>query len=315
MPEQRLVSVVVIFLNAEKFIAEAIGGVLAQTYRNWELLLVDDGSTDSSTTIAKAYAAEFPDKIRYLEHPAHRNLGKSASRNLGVVAARGDYVALLDSDDVFLPQKLEAQVSILDRHPEAAMVYGPSLYWYGWTGKPQDVARDRMGKLGVVPDRVYDPPELMTLFLDNARYIPCPCAWMVRKEALDPEGGSEDSFKNLYEDQVFLAKIVINHPVFVESGSWDKYRQHSDMSSKHAIDTGEYSQRQPHISQDIYYKWLSTYIAGRGTVDKRLMAALKNATFPYDHPLLWDLLLKWKTLALRTRYWKSRIHRLTTKAR
>jgi len=307
MTEQKKVSVVVIFLNAEKFIGDAIESVLAQTYGNWELLLVDDGSTDSSTSIARAYADRFPTKVRYLEHPGHRNLGKSASRNLGVVSASGDYIALLDSDDVFLPEKLARQVAILDRHPAAAMVYGATLYWHGWTAKLEDVARDRMAKLGVVPDRIYHPPELMTLFLNRAQYIPCTCAWMVRKEALDPEGGSEESFRNLYEDQVFLAKIILNYPVFVESGSWDKYRQHPDMSSNRAIATGEYSLRQPHVSQQIYYQWLSGYIAKRRISDKALQTALRRQTFIYEHPFLWSLLLKWKTLVNRARWLKSRI--------
>ena len=78
------VSVIVIFLDAGKFITESIESVLAQTYANWELILVDDGSSDQSTSIAKDYARRFPDKILYFDHPGHKNLGKSTSRNLGV---------------------------------------------------------------------------------------------------------------------------------------------------------------------------------------------------------------------------------------
>ena len=63
-----LVSVVIIFLNAERFLDEAIGSVFAQTYREWELLLVDDGSTDKSRSIAEHYAEQYPDKVRCLEH-------------------------------------------------------------------------------------------------------------------------------------------------------------------------------------------------------------------------------------------------------
>src|SRR5205809_3316024 len=80
-PVQPLVSGTIIFLNAERFIDEAIQSVLAQTYENWELLLVDDGSTDGSTAIARSYAERYPAKIRYLEHPGHKNHGMSASRN------------------------------------------------------------------------------------------------------------------------------------------------------------------------------------------------------------------------------------------
>jgi hypothetical protein len=89
---QPLVSAIIIFLNAEKFIREAIESVFAQTYDNWELLLVDDGSTDASTEIAHRYAEQYAGKVRYLEHEDHQNLGMSASRNLGINNAKGKYI-------------------------------------------------------------------------------------------------------------------------------------------------------------------------------------------------------------------------------
>ena len=146
------VSVVMIFLNAERFIREAIHSVFAQTRDDWELLLVDDGSSDGSSAIASRCAADNPGRVRYLEHAGHQNRGMSASRNLGVRNARGRYVAFLDSDDIWQPGKLELQVPILDSHREAAMVYGPTEYWYGWTGKLRDVRRNRTGVLGVPPE-------------------------------------------------------------------------------------------------------------------------------------------------------------------
>src|SRR5262245_15086805 len=135
---QPLVSVIIIFLNAERFIEEAIESVYAQTYERWELLLVDDGATDGSTTIAQRYAEHYPGKVHYLEHPGHQNCGMSASRNLGIRNATGCYIALLDADDAWLPNTLVDQVAILEAHPEAAMVYGPLHWWYSWTGDPDD---------------------------------------------------------------------------------------------------------------------------------------------------------------------------------
>src|SRR5258708_538275 len=119
-----VVSVIVTFWNAERFFDEAIQSVLAQTYTSWELLLVDDGSTDGSTTVARAYAARWGDRNRYLEHSEHENRGVCAGRNLGVRNATGRYIAILDADDVWLPAKLQEQVEILDTHPEVAMVFG-----------------------------------------------------------------------------------------------------------------------------------------------------------------------------------------------
>src|SRR5437773_4242914 len=99
MTNKPLVSVIIIFLNAEKFIEEAIESVLAQTYDHWELLLVDDGSIDSSTEIALRYAEQYPGKVNYLEHEGHQNRGMSASCNLGIRNTKGEYIAFLDVDD------------------------------------------------------------------------------------------------------------------------------------------------------------------------------------------------------------------------
>lgn len=160
---QPLVSIVTAFFNAEMFLQDAIDSVVAQNYENWELLLVDDGSKDGGTSIARRYAEQQPGKIFYMQHPNHENRGAAASRNVGVQAAKGEYVAILDADDVWLPHKLERQVAILEAEPRAAMVCGASLYWHGWTGKPEDVERDAVTDLGIEPGKLYMPPELLSL--------------------------------------------------------------------------------------------------------------------------------------------------------
>jgi glycosyltransferase involved in cell wall biosynthesis len=114
MEEQSpLVSVVMPVYNSGLFLSEVIESVLDQTYGCWELIVVDERSTDDSVEIAQQYAARFPRKIRYVTHERRTNRGVSASRNLGTRLSRGSYVACLDSDDMWLPDKLEAQLSIL----------------------------------------------------------------------------------------------------------------------------------------------------------------------------------------------------------
>lgn len=271
------VSVITIFLNAEEFIKEAIESVLSQTSNDWELLLVDDGSTDKSTLIATQYAQQFPDKIHYLEHHDHRNQGMSASRNLGLKNARGQYMAFLDADDIFLPQKLEKQSHILDTHLNAAMVYGPTFYWYGWTGQVEDIKRDRITPLGIAPNACYQPNKLMILYL-SGNYIPCMCGCMVRTKALQNVGNFEESFKDLFEDQVFFAKIVLNYPVCVDAGVWDKYRQHpNSICGQAKIIQANKVERSPIDKMSlIYYKWLEQYISNQKIRDKNLNKALKR---------------------------------------
>ena len=284
------VTVITIFLDAEAFLEEAIESVLAQTYDPWELLLVDDGSTDGSTEIAREYARLYPEKIRYLDHDNHANLGKSTSRNRGIRNAKGQYIAFLDADDVFLPQKLERQTAILDAHPEAAMVYGPSLYWHGWTGKQKDIHRDFKGKLGVPQQTLIRPPDLLTRFLKNGEIVPCICSLLVRRRILEDCGGFDETIQHLYEDQVLLAKICTRAPVFVDSGCWDKYRQHSGSSSNMAIMKGEYHPLKLNPSRLAYLTWLVAHVDTEKVFDKELLSALKKALRPYRHPALFRIL-------------------------
>ena len=139
---QPLVSAIIIFLNGEKFLEEAINSVIEQTYTNWELLLVDDGSTDGSTAIAMKYAETWKNKIKYLQHENHENQGMSTTRNLGIEHAKGEYIGFLDSDDVWLPNKLADQIAVFDDYPQCEMVYGRTQIWYSWTGNKEDQKND-----------------------------------------------------------------------------------------------------------------------------------------------------------------------------
>ena len=106
-----LVTVIMPCYNAEKLIAESIDSVVAQTYPNWELIVVDDCSSDSSSEIVKAYT-EKDKRIKYLKSEKPSG-GPSVPRNIGIENAKGEYVAFLDSDDLWLPQKLGRQLEYM----------------------------------------------------------------------------------------------------------------------------------------------------------------------------------------------------------
>ena len=106
-----MVSVVIPAYNRERYLADAVDSVLAQTFTDFELLIVDDGSRDRTVEIAKSYRDP---RIRLVRH--ERNRGVAAARNTGVAEARGAYVAFLDSDDVAYPDRLARQVAFLDAH-------------------------------------------------------------------------------------------------------------------------------------------------------------------------------------------------------
>src|ERR1700719_2128399 len=136
-----LVSVVICFLNAQRFMREAIESVFQQSFEDWELLLVDDGSSDASSEIALQCAKDYPQTVRYFQHKDHKNLGLPASRNVAIANAHGEYIAVLDADDLWLPNKLEQQLGILFEYPDAGMVFGSSLYWRSWTSKSGHIWR------------------------------------------------------------------------------------------------------------------------------------------------------------------------------
>ncbi|MGL5079599.1 MAG: glycosyltransferase family 2 protein [Waterburya sp.] len=284
MSNQPLVSAIIIFLNEEKFLQTAIKSVIAQTYSNWELLLVDDGSTDGSTAIAQQYAAQYPDKIRYLEHENHQNLGMSASRNLGMSHAQGKYISPLDGDDVWMPKKLEQQIAILETHPEAAMVFAPLLIWYSWTDKPEDIDRDHpygvaIGGSHPLGDRLVPPPQILSLFLRYEHFIPA--GVLARREVIQQVGGGEDHFRGSYEDAIVHVKVCLRHPVYVSNECWYKYRIHPDSWERKVIKSG-----QADANRLIYLEWVEQYFIQQGVEDKNVWRSLRSALFPYRHPKL-----------------------------
>lgn len=269
-----VVSAITIFLDGARFIDAAIESVLAQTFRNWELLLVDDGSTDGATEIAKRYAAEHPDRIRYLQHPGHFNRGMSASRNVGLGEARGRFVAFLDGDDVWMPAKLERQVALMEAHPEAAMICGATRLWHGWTGSPDDAANDAVRAVREGPDATYSPPRLLLDFLRNDALTPATCSVLIRRDALSLTGGFEERFTGLYEDQAFFVKAYLKWQCYVTAEAHDLYRQHPNSHSAVALKTGRFSLDAPSPALTGLLTWCARYFVRERVVNRELWTSL-----------------------------------------
>lgn len=278
-----LVSVVVNFLNPGEFIREAIESVFAQTYGAWELLLVDDGSTDVSTEIARDFEKSHPDRVRYLEHPGHVNRGASASRNLGADLAKGTYLAFLDSDDIWLPMKLERQVAILEKEPEAVMVYGPAKWWYGWTGRSKDGLRDFQQGMGLEPNTLVPTGKLLTLFLGNENVVQSMSGPMYRREAFIRIGRSEEDCRSIYDDQIVYAKLNLAAPVWASDECWYWYRQHPYQRNQ-----------EPHIGRHLairktYLSWLEGYLSRNGISDPEVWQALRREQRPFRSPFWYGI--------------------------
>lgn len=286
MHDEPLVSVITTFLNTEKYLKESIESVLNQTYTNFELILIDDGSNDNSIRIGREYTNKYTDKVHYLEHDGHQNKGISASRNLGVCNARGKYIATLDADDVWVKHKLEQQVEILEAYPEAGMVCGDTKYWHGWTGNPEDIELDRYMhdkiNLDILrPNKLIHPPTLLLLMLkDNINAVSMSNI-MLRKEVIEQVRGFEDNFTGMHEDQAFLAKIYLNSPVYLSAACWDLYRQHRESCNHIAKETGKRTS-----SELFYLNWLEKYFEENNITNPELLDALHRRKRSFKHHAL-----------------------------
>ena len=292
-----LVSVIMTFLDAERFIEEAIASVQAQSYATWELLLVNDGSRDDSPAIARQYARHQPERIHYLEHPGHDNRGMSASRNLGIQHSLGPYLAFLDADDVYLPDKLERQVAMLNANPTAGMVYGGTQYWYSWSARPEDQRRDRPRTLGLETETLYHPPELVLCFLQHTARTPGTGSVLIRRRAALWVGGFEEAFRGMFEDQVFFHKLCLQMPVYVHAACVARYRQHPDSWSQRSLRAGEWRQGdRMNRAHAAFLNWQEYYLRAQGVSDRRLWRALKRELWGYRHPRLYRWLTPFRGL-------------------
>jgi glycosyltransferase involved in cell wall biosynthesis len=297
MSEPRgLISAIIIFYNAHKFIAAAIESVLAQDFNRWELLLVDDGSSDASSDLAIEYSRRYPGRIRYCEHPGHVNKGMSASRNLGIAHARGQYVAFLDADDEWLPHKLADQLRIAEAHPDAGLICGATEYWREGDGSVDPPA---VVLIGVPGDRLWIPPALsLALYPLGSGATPCPSDLFIRRDVCERVGGFEDHFRGvlqLYEDQAFLSKVYLAAPVFVSTTVWDRYRLHADSCMATVNRSGRY-----HEVREYFLRWFELYLRERNQAFPQVLRATRRALWPYRHPHLARVLRRLRGLRLST---------------
>lgn len=185
------VSVIIPAYNRAWCLPEAIDAVLAQTYRDYELIVVDDGSTDETASILTGY----DDKIRRIRQA---NRGVSAARNLGVQKARGELIAFLDSDDLWKPEKLARQVAFFDRHPDA-MICQTEEIWI------------RRG-VRVNPKQRHRKPSGWIFEPSLALCLVSPSAVMMRRELLEKTGGFDETLPAC-EDYDLWLRVSLRHPI------------------------------------------------------------------------------------------------------
>lgn len=189
------VSVVIPTRNRGAYILQALESVFAQTYPDYEIIVVDDGSEDETAEILQPLAKA--GKLRYITQPAS---GVSAARNRGVAEAAGRYIAFLDSDDLFMPSKLEKQVALFERHPQLGFVHC-------WFSKFDDAGRD----LGLRDTSRFDGQIYPAMLQEWDVLMAMPCMLM-RKDALQAAGGFDTAMR-WGEDLDLWRRMAMRHPV------------------------------------------------------------------------------------------------------
>jgi glycosyltransferase involved in cell wall biosynthesis len=193
------VSVVVPTYNYAHFLPVALDSVLAQTFRDWECIIVDDGSTDDTAAVADAYVRRDP-RFRYI-HQANRGL--AGARNSGVRNARGEAIQFLDADDRLLPPKLERHVAYLDSHPECDIVYGD--VWFFRSERPDVLTPSLHGKLtSSILRRVHGNAEAFRI-LQHYNIMPVPAA-IIRRHVFELAMFDEEA--NAVEDYGFWIRCA-----------------------------------------------------------------------------------------------------------
>ena len=192
MLEDKKVSIILCFYNEEKYLAKAIDSVLAQTYSNFELIIINDGSSDSSDEIVKSYQ---DDRIRYTVNKENKRL--AYCRNRGLELATGDYIGFFDGDDIMMPEKMECQVRYLKEHEDIMLVSGGYAYMDG---------NGNVDKNAVMPKcRSNDQIKAFMLF---GNCIACAGAALFRREIIDRYHIRFDETNKASEDYRFWIDML-----------------------------------------------------------------------------------------------------------
>lgn len=210
MEKTPAISVVIATYNRANYLPATIDSILAQSFQHFELIVVDDGSTDNTAAVVAPYG----DKLKYIQQ---ENRGPSAARNHGVRLARAPWIAIQDSDDLSLPNHLELLYRYAAAHPQCAMVFGNGAYLGGPEHRretiiPAEKSR-RLAARGITLEDVFEKSivRLQAALMSKASY--------------DAIGGHDDSLR-ICMDLDLAFRLFVNYPVHYLDEVLFQYRKH-----------------------------------------------------------------------------------------
>jgi teichuronic acid biosynthesis glycosyltransferase TuaG len=215
-----LVSIITPVFNALPFVSQTIDSVLNQTYQNWELILVDDGSTDGSYKKIEPYLTD--SRIKYI---LQENQGQGKARNTGIKASKGDFIAFLDSDDLWVPEKLDLQISLLIEQ-DIDLVYSNAFIINSY-GIRSDVVMKTGSLAGIQPES-----DLLQNLIRGNIFVPI-LTVMSKREAIISSLGFDESpdLKNAEDFDLWIRMASLGSKFFFDERCLSYYRIHENQST------------------------------------------------------------------------------------
>ncbi len=193
------ISIIIPIYNVEKYLNDCLDSVFRQSYQDFEVIAINDGSTDNSLKIIESYKEEHSERLTIIDQ---ENKGISASRNAGINASKGEFIYFLDSDDFIPPNMLEKCIQYFSNHDVDSIFFNAIAFTDGIN---QEYAKN-FDYTRKVPERVYENLELFSLFM-RGKYIVHPCCFMLKKEKFKelrfPDGV-------IHEDNYYTTKILMS---------------------------------------------------------------------------------------------------------
>ncbi len=256
-----LVSVILPTYNREYFLQRAINSVLSQTYKNIELIVIDDGSTDNTIEILDGYG----DKLQYRHQ---KNAGVSSARNNGIRLAKGAYIAFIDSDDIWRRNKLELQMAYFAKYPEIALCFTNVSMNHedGSTSKKYEVLKHTKNEIYGLKEVLIDP------------YFGLPTV-VVKRNILDDSFPFDETLKTAEDLNLFL-NVALNHKVgYLHNILADIY-----------VTTGSLSVNVMSFEDNIFVltRFIEKNTSACNNIGFDINEALFNINYEYAKSLLWN---------------------------
>ena len=211
-----LISVIVPTYNSARFLDEAVESAVGQTYKNLEVLIIDDGSTDGTEALVKKWQNKSTG-IHYIKH--EKNKGLPAARNTGIRYAKGKYIALLDADDTWLPRKLDVQLHKLEELGVDVLFSN----WFIWQGEKKQIAFD------FKQERVFSKEKGLCAYIRKNYGVPSTA--FIKRSALEKVGLFDESLKSSEDYDLWLRFLLKGFKIGLLREPLAYYRLHSTQMS------------------------------------------------------------------------------------